>query len=75
MPALLALARSNDNIPVKMLAIIYATPPHAIFALADSGIKSPKDLEGKTVADSAFSAIPLIFKAYAQAHRHRRAVR
>jgi len=62
-----ALARSNDNIPVKLLAIIYATPPHAIFALADSGIKSPKDLEGKTVADSAFSAIPLIFKAYAQA--------
>jgi NitT/TauT family transport system substrate-binding protein len=63
----LALARSNDNIPVKLLAIIYATPPHAIFALADSGIKTPKDLEGKTVADSAFSAIPLIFKAYAKA--------
>jgi NitT/TauT family transport system substrate-binding protein len=63
----LALARSNDNIPVKLLAIIYAGPPHAIFALADSGIKAPKDLEGKTVADSAFSAIPLIFKAYAEA--------
>ena len=42
-------------------------PPHAIFALADSGIKMPKDLEGKTIADSAFSAIPLIFNAYAQA--------
>ena len=63
----LALARGNDNIPVKMLAIVYATPPHAIFAVADGGIKGPKDLEGKTVADSAFSAIPLIFKAYAQA--------
>ncbi len=67
MPARSFLARSNDNIPVKLLAIVYATPPHAIFALADSGIKGPKDLEGKTVADSAFSAIPLIFKAYAQA--------
>jgi NitT/TauT family transport system substrate-binding protein len=54
-------------IPVKLLAIIYAGPPHAIFALADSGIKGPKDLEGKTIADSAFSAIPLIFKAYAVA--------
>jgi NitT/TauT family transport system substrate-binding protein len=63
----LALARSNDSIPVKMLAIIYATPPHAIFALADNGIKNPKDLEGKTVADTAFSAIPLLFNAYAQA--------
>jgi NitT/TauT family transport system substrate-binding protein len=63
----IVLARSNDDIPVKLLAIIYATPPHAIFALADSGIKAPKDLEGKTIADSAFNAIPLIFKAYAEA--------
>jgi NitT/TauT family transport system substrate-binding protein len=63
----IVLARSNDDIPVKLLTIIYATPPHAIFALADSGIKAPKDLEGKTIADSAFSAIPLIFKAYAEA--------
>src|ERR1700736_1601047 len=31
----LALARSNDSIPVKLLAIVYAKPPHAIFALAD----------------------------------------
>lgn len=63
----LVLARGNDGIPVKLLAIVYATPPHAIFALADSGIKTPKDLEGRTLADSAFSAIPVIFNAYAQA--------
>jgi NitT/TauT family transport system substrate-binding protein len=63
----LVLARSNDEIPVKMVAIVYASSPHAIFALADSGIKVPKDLEGKTIADSAFSAMPLIFNAYAQA--------
>ena len=63
----LALARSNDGIPVKMLAIVYATPPHAIFALAGSGIDKPKDLEGKTLADTAFSAIPLLFNAYAKA--------
>lgn len=61
----LVLARGNDGIPVKMLAIVYRAPPHAIFALADSGITKPKDLEGKTIADTAFSAIPLIFKAYA----------
>ena len=63
----LVLARGNDGIPVKLLAIVYAKPPHAIFALADSGIKTPKDLEGKTLADTAFSAIPLIFNAYAPA--------
>src|SRR5262245_64849737 len=40
----LVLARSNDAIPVKLLSIVYAGPPHAIFALADSGIKTAKDL-------------------------------
>jgi NitT/TauT family transport system substrate-binding protein len=63
----LVLARSNDAIPVKLLSVVYATPPHAIFALTDSGIKTAKDLEGRTVADSAFSAMPLIFNAFAQA--------
>ena len=63
----LVLARGNDAIPVKLLSIVYATPPHAIFALADSGIKTGKDLEGRTVAEPAFSAIPLVFNAYAQA--------
>lgn len=63
----LVLARGNDAIPVKLLAIVYASPPHAIFALEGSGIKTAKDLEGQTVADSAFSAIPVIFNAYAQA--------
>jgi len=63
----LVLARSNDAIPVKLLMVTYAGPPHAVFATASSGIKTPKDLEGKTIADSPFSAIPLIFKAYAKA--------
>ncbi len=63
----LVLARGNDGIPVKLGAVIYATPPHAIFALAGSGIKSPKDLEGRSVADTAFSAMPVIFGAYAKA--------
>ena len=49
------LARANDSIPVKLVAIIYAKPPHAVFALADSGIKTPKDLEGRTVADAPFA--------------------
>jgi NitT/TauT family transport system substrate-binding protein len=63
----LVLARSNDAIPVKLLSIVYAGPPHAIFAVADNRIKTAKDLEGKTVADSAFSSIPVIFNAFAQA--------
>jgi NitT/TauT family transport system substrate-binding protein len=61
----LVLARANDNIPVKLFAIVYKKPPHALFSLAERGIKAPKDLEGKTLADTPFSAIPVIFNEYA----------
>lgn len=54
----LVLARSNDAIPVKLLAVVYAKPPHAIFALAESGIKTAKDLEGKMVATPRSAPFP-----------------
>lgn len=60
-------AKANDNIPVKLVSIIYAKPPHAIYVLKDSGITKPKDLEGKKLADTAFSAMPKMFGAYAKA--------
>jgi NitT/TauT family transport system substrate-binding protein len=65
--ASLILARANDNVPVKMVAVIYDKAPHAIFALKESGISKPKDLEGRNVADSAASSIPKMFPAYAKA--------
>jgi NitT/TauT family transport system substrate-binding protein len=49
------------------VAMIYAKAPHAIYVLADSGITKPQDLEGKTIADTAFSAVPKLFNAYAKA--------
>lgn len=61
------LGRGNDQIPVKLVAVVYAKPPHAIYVLKDSGVTKPKDLEGKKIADTAFSAIPKLFPAYAQA--------
>jgi NitT/TauT family transport system substrate-binding protein len=63
----LVLARGNENVPVKMVAIVYARPPHAIYALEDGPIKSPRDLEGRTLADTAASAIPQLFPVYAKA--------
>jgi NitT/TauT family transport system substrate-binding protein len=60
-------ARANDGIPVKLVSVIYAKPPHAIYVLKDSGITKPKDLEGKKLADTAFSAMPKMFGAYAKA--------
>src|SRR5689334_10042861 len=50
--AAVILGRGNDQIPVKLVAIVYAKPPHAIYVLKESGISKPKDLEGKKVADT-----------------------
>jgi NitT/TauT family transport system substrate-binding protein len=60
-------AKANDGIPVKLVSVIYAKPPHAIYVLKDSGISKPKDLEGRKLADTAFSAMPKMFSAYAKA--------
>ncbi len=61
------LARANDNLPVRVVAIVYAKPPHAIYALKESGISKPKDLEGRKIANPAGGAIPKMFPAYAKA--------
>lgn len=61
------LARANDQVPVKLVSMIYADPPHSIFTLEGSGINEPKDLEGRTIADSASSSLPKLFPAYAKA--------
>jgi len=61
------LTRANDNIPVQLVAIIYARAPHAIYALKESGITRPKDLEGRKIANPAGGAIPKLFPAYAKA--------
>jgi NitT/TauT family transport system substrate-binding protein len=61
------LGRANDSIPVKLVAMIYPKPPHAVYVLKDSGISKPKDFEGKTLADTAFSSVPKLFPTYAKA--------
>src|SRR5260370_22575145 len=58
------LGRANDDIPVKLVAMIYPKPPHPVYVLKDSGIASPKDFEGKTLADTAFSSVPTLFATY-----------
>ena len=61
------LGRANDEVPTKLVAMIYPKPPHAVYVLKDSGIAKPKDLEGKTLADTAFSSVPKLFATYAKA--------
>jgi len=62
----LIAARATEDIPVKELAIIYQRAPQAIYCLEESGLRTPKDLEGKVLSDSAASSLPKIFPAYAR---------
>jgi NitT/TauT family transport system substrate-binding protein len=61
------LGRANDDVPAKLVAMIYPKPPHAVYVLKESGITKPKDFEGKTLADTAFSSVPKLFATYARA--------
>jgi NitT/TauT family transport system substrate-binding protein len=63
----LVLARGNDQIPVKLIAIVYAKPPQAVFCREDSGIKRPSDLEGASIANPAGGATVDMFPVYAKA--------
>jgi NitT/TauT family transport system substrate-binding protein len=63
----LVLARGNDQIPVKLASIVYAKPPQGIFCREDSGLKTPKDLEGVSVANPAGGATVDMFPLYAKA--------
>ena len=63
----LVLARGNDQIPVKLAAIVYAKPPEGIFCREDTGIKKPKDLEGVSIANPPGGATVDMFPIYAKA--------
>jgi NitT/TauT family transport system substrate-binding protein len=65
--SILILARANDQIPVKLVAVVYRKPPQAIFCREDSGLKKPKDLEGNAIAAAPGSAIRSLFPAFAKA--------
>jgi len=61
------LARAKDGVPVKAVAVSYAKHPSAIFTLKKYNVKTLKDLEGKTLIDSAgstnISLFPMLAKA------------
>ncbi len=62
----LTVARANDKLPVKLVASIYANVPQALYFMADSNIKTPKDLEGKTIADTPAGSLKIMFPIYAR---------
>jgi NitT/TauT family transport system substrate-binding protein len=51
--ATVILGRANDDVPVKMIGMMFGRSSTAVLYAKESGIKTPKDLEGRTVARSA----------------------
>ncbi|MFQ5912166.1 MAG: ABC transporter substrate-binding protein [Nitrospinota bacterium] len=63
----MVIARSRGA-KVKALAAIDDKPQYVYFAFKGSGIKSPKDMEGRILADSAGSVTRQLFPALAAAN-------
>ena len=65
--ALIKFRDNKDNTPIKAIQMVYDAPPNSIVVLKKSGIKTPKDLEGKTLGapatDASFAAWPIFAKA------------
>lgn len=59
-------ARANEEVKVKAIAAYFRRPPHSIFVRADSGIRSPKDLEGKTLSITPGNSHQILFPLFAQ---------
>lgn len=55
------------GIPVKMVAGMVQESPLAVIAFQDSGIESPKDLEGRTAGFTPGSAAEQMFPAFVEA--------
>lgn len=64
--AAIVLGRANDGIPIKAVAMIYAKLPSATFVMKTSGIATPKDLEGRTIAGATAGSGRALFGVYAK---------
>lgn len=64
----LVAARANDGVPVKAVLGVYGKAALGILYLRESGIKGPKDLEGRTLARSASGASVIMLPAFLKAN-------
>ena len=62
----LTAARANEDVKVKAIGAYFRRPPHTIFVRTDTGINSPKDLEGKTIAITPGNSHQILFPLFAQ---------
>ncbi|MCU1573555.1 MAG: sulfonate transporter substrate-binding protein [Micrococcaceae bacterium] len=61
------LANIDKGVKVKSLGVYLQTTPSAVQVFADSGIKTPQDLKGKTIAVSAGDAPTVTFPIFLKA--------
>ena len=64
----LVLARANEGLKAKMVAVGYAKNGHAVFYLDGSGIKSPQDLVGKRIAGAPGATVTALFPGFLRAN-------
>ncbi|HWN21609.1 MAG TPA: ABC transporter substrate-binding protein [Gaiellaceae bacterium] len=62
----LVVTRANERLPTKVVSVVHQNTMSAIFTLAESNITTPKQLEGKTLADSPASTVRILFPLYAK---------
>ena len=64
----LILARANDpELRVKLIAMLHHKALFTAVVLTKSGIKSPKELEGKKIGSSVVNSSRIVFPAFAEA--------
>lgn len=63
-----AIVAISQGVPVKVISPIYQINGFAVIALADSGIKTPKDLEGKKLGVTPGDALSQLFPAFVSAN-------
>ena len=56
--------RANDDVPVKMIGMMFGKSSASILYARESGIKVPKDIEGRAVARSAAGATINMWPAF-----------
>jgi len=61
-------ARANDDIPVRIIAMTYDKASLGVIYQVQSGIKQPKDLEGRTIGRSASGASVNMFPGFLKAN-------
>jgi NitT/TauT family transport system substrate-binding protein len=62
----LVVTRVNEGLPTKVVSVVHQNTMSAIFSLEDSNIATPKQLEGRTIADSPASTVRILFPLYAK---------